>query len=84
MNGLVYYLQNDNEFEKGWIAMIDRFDIHDNDWLLGLYENKCKWLPYFLKITFWAVMSMIQRSQSMNAFFNEYGHSKTSSKQFVK
>ncbi|XP_022858879.1 protein FAR-RED IMPAIRED RESPONSE 1-like [Olea europaea var. sylvestris] len=64
--------------------MICRFDLHNNDWLLGLYENRRKWVPCFLKTTFWAGMSTTQRSESMNSFFGGYVHSKTSLKQFVE
>ncbi|XP_022845995.1 protein FAR-RED IMPAIRED RESPONSE 1-like [Olea europaea var. sylvestris] len=84
MHGLVYDSQHEDEFENGWMNMICRFDLHNNDWLLGLYENRCKWVPCFLKITFWAGMSTTQRSESMNAFFDGYVHSKTFLKQFVE
>lgn len=40
-------------------------------------------MPCFLKTTFWAGMSTTQ-SESMNAFFDGYVHSKTSLKQFVE
>ncbi|XP_022854550.1 protein FAR-RED IMPAIRED RESPONSE 1-like, partial [Olea europaea var. sylvestris] len=53
-------------------------------WIPRLYENRGQWVPGFLKTTFWAGMSTTQRSESMNAFFNGYVHSKISLKQFVK
>ncbi|XP_022844850.1 protein FAR1-RELATED SEQUENCE 5-like [Olea europaea var. sylvestris] len=81
---LVYDSQVVDEFEKGWRAMIDEFELHDNDWLFGLYENRGRWVPCFLKTTFWAGMSTTQRSESINAFFDGYVHSKTSLKQFVE
>lgn len=64
--------------------MIEEYDLHDNDWLSRLYENRGCWVPYFLKTTFWAGMSTIQRSESMNTFFDGYVHSKISLKQFVE
>ncbi|XP_022876959.1 protein FAR-RED IMPAIRED RESPONSE 1-like [Olea europaea var. sylvestris] len=64
--------------------MIDRYNLYDNDWLSGLFENRGRWVPCFLKTTFWAGMSTTQRSESMNAFFDGYVHSKTSLKQFVE
>ncbi|XP_022889332.1 protein FAR1-RELATED SEQUENCE 5-like [Olea europaea var. sylvestris] len=84
IHGLVYDSQFVEEFEEGWIAMINKFGLHENDWLSGLYENRKRWVPCFLKTTFWAGMSTTQRSESMNAFFDGYVHSKTSLKQFVE
>ncbi|XP_022897659.1 protein FAR-RED IMPAIRED RESPONSE 1-like [Olea europaea var. sylvestris] len=72
------------DYEDGWIATIDTYGLHENDWLSGLYENRERWVPCFLKTIFWAGMSTTQRSESMNAFFDGYVHSKTSLKPFVE
>ncbi|XP_022883150.1 protein FAR1-RELATED SEQUENCE 5-like [Olea europaea var. sylvestris] len=37
---LVYDSQTGTEFEKGWGLMIDEYELHDNDWLAGLYNNR--------------------------------------------
>ncbi|XP_022857166.1 protein FAR-RED IMPAIRED RESPONSE 1-like [Olea europaea var. sylvestris] len=84
IHGLVYDAENVQEFERGWRSMLDMYDLHDNAWLSGLYENRGRWVPCFLKITFWAGMSMTQRRENMNAFIDGYVHSKTSLKQFVE
>ncbi|XP_022880546.1 protein FAR1-RELATED SEQUENCE 6-like [Olea europaea var. sylvestris] len=77
IHGLVYDSQSTGEFEDGWRTMIDTYELHDNDWLSGLYENRGRWVPCFFKTTFWAGMSNTQRSECMNAFFDSYVHSKT-------
>lgn len=64
--------------------MIKTYDLHDNDWLSGLYENSGRWVLCFLKMTFWTRMSITQHSQSLNVFFDGYVHLKTLSKQFVE
>ncbi|XP_022889102.1 protein FAR1-RELATED SEQUENCE 6-like [Olea europaea var. sylvestris] len=84
IHDLVYDSQSEHEFEEGWMAMIDTYSLQQNNWLSGLYENRGRWVPCFLKKTFWAGMSTTQRSESMNAFFDGYVHSKTSLKQFVE
>ena len=63
--------------------MLDKYDIADNQWLNGLYEERYRWVPCFVKITFWPGMSTIQCSESMNVFFYGYVNSKTTLKQFV-
>ncbi|CAA3026686.1 Hypothetical predicted protein [Olea europaea subsp. europaea] len=54
---LVYDCQFVEKFENGWAAMIDKYNLEDNEWLSGLYENRSRWVPCFLKTTFWAGMS---------------------------
>ncbi|KAG6514532.1 hypothetical protein ZIOFF_024895 [Zingiber officinale] len=56
----------------------------NNDWLKSLYEQRNRWIHVYVKDKFWTGMSTSQRSESMNAFFDEYVHSKTSLKQFVE
>lgn len=53
-------------------------------WLNGLYEERYRWVPCFVKTICWARMSTIQRSESINAFFDGYVNSKTTLKQFVE
>ncbi|XP_022889129.1 protein FAR1-RELATED SEQUENCE 5-like [Olea europaea var. sylvestris] len=84
LHNLVYDSQTIEEFEQGWKQMIDTYELCENSWLSGLYDNRGRWVPYFLKTTFWTGMSTTQRSESMNAFFDRYVHSKTSLKQFVE
>ncbi|XP_022857692.1 protein FAR-RED IMPAIRED RESPONSE 1-like [Olea europaea var. sylvestris] len=84
IHSLVHDSMSEKEFEEGWMAMINTYSLHENNWFLGLYENRGHWVPYFLKTTFWAEMSTTQRSESMNAFFDGYMHSKISLKQFVE
>ena len=64
--------------------MITEYDLWDNDWLNGLYEERHRWVPCYLKGYFWAGMSTTQRNESMNAFFDGFVNSKTNLKQFVK
>ncbi|XP_052198420.1 protein FAR1-RELATED SEQUENCE 5-like [Diospyros lotus] len=81
---VVYESQSPEEFEEAWNSMIEKYALHDNDWLSGLYKERGRWVPCFMKTSFWAGMSTKQRSEGMNAFFDGYVHSKTSLKQFVE
>ncbi|XP_052170384.1 protein FAR-RED IMPAIRED RESPONSE 1-like [Diospyros lotus] len=81
---LVYDSQTPEEFEQGWIKMVEEHELLDNDWLVRLYIDRSRWVPCFLKTSFWAGMSTTQRSESINAFFDGFVHSKTSLKQFVE
>ncbi|XP_022847495.1 protein FAR1-RELATED SEQUENCE 5-like [Olea europaea var. sylvestris] len=72
IHNLVYDSQFIQNFEEGWRVMIDTYDLHNNTWLSGLYENRSRWVPCYFKTSFWAGMSTTQRSESMNAFFDGY------------
>lgn len=71
------------DFEGSWMRMLDRYNIADNEWLKGLYENRHRWVPAFVKEVFWAGMSTTQRSESMHAFFDGYVNAKTTLKHFA-
>ncbi|XP_028079454.1 protein FAR-RED IMPAIRED RESPONSE 1-like [Camellia sinensis] len=64
--------------------MIEKFSLHDNEWLGVLYAERHRWIPAYVKDIFWAGMSTTQRSESMNAVFDGYVNSKTTLKQFVE
>lgn len=81
---LVYDSLTHVEFEEGWSEMIVKYNLKNNDWLCGLYSERHRWVPAYLKTVFWAKMSTTQRSESINAFFDGYVTSKTTLKQFVE
>ncbi|KAK2441142.1 protein FAR-RED IMPAIRED RESPONSE [Trifolium repens] len=64
--------------------MIEDFELRDNEWLKGIFDERNRWVPVYVRDTFWAGMSTTQRSESMNSFFDGYVNSKTSLKQFVE
>ncbi|XP_062170384.1 protein FAR-RED IMPAIRED RESPONSE 1-like [Alnus glutinosa] len=55
----------------------------ENAWLHDLYSKQTFWVPAYLNGVFWADMTITQRSENMNAFFDGYVHSSTSLKEFV-
>ncbi|XP_024037579.1 protein FAR1-RELATED SEQUENCE 5-like [Citrus clementina] len=77
---VVYDLHTPVESEKAWHDMLDKYYLRNNQWLNGLYEERNRWVPAFVKTTFWTEMSITQRSESMNAFFDGYVNSKTTLK----
>ncbi|XP_062152045.1 protein FAR1-RELATED SEQUENCE 5-like [Alnus glutinosa] len=71
------------KYEENWKDLLEKYNLHDNAWLNGLYRDKTFWVPSYMKDTFWAGMNTTQRSESMNAFFDGYMHSRTTLKEFV-
>nr|XP_043633649.1 protein FAR1-RELATED SEQUENCE 1-like [Erigeron canadensis] len=73
-----------SEFEDAWNRMLERYQLQKNKWLISLYLERHRWVPCYVKDTFWAGMSTTQRSESINAFFDKYVNKKTTLKQFVE
>ncbi|XP_057511763.1 protein FAR1-RELATED SEQUENCE 6-like [Actinidia eriantha] len=72
------------DFENAWDVLIKKYELQNNDWLHGLYLERNRWVPTFVKDVFWTGMSSTQRSESMNSYFDGYINSMTTLKQFVE
>ncbi|OMO75987.1 hypothetical protein CCACVL1_15958 [Corchorus capsularis] len=81
---VVYDSSTESEFENGWSLMIESHNLSGNEWLGGLYRERQRWVPAYVKSSFWAGMSTTQRSESINSFFKGYVSHKTTLKQFVE
>ncbi|XP_026386411.1 protein FAR1-RELATED SEQUENCE 6-like isoform X1 [Papaver somniferum] len=81
---VVYDSVSQSEFEEQWNIMIENYKLHNDDFLTGLYNERCRWVPVFVKENFWGGISPIYRNESMRSFFDDHVKSKTSFKQFVK
>ncbi|KQK04264.1 hypothetical protein BRADI_2g12691v3, partial [Brachypodium distachyon] len=84
MSNAVYDSLTKHDFDEAWLKMIKKYELQDNEWLVGLYGNKYRWVPAYVKDTFWAGMSSTQRCESVNAFFDGYVNARTTLKQFVE
>ncbi|CAL5330111.1 unnamed protein product [Camellia sinensis] len=84
MQNAVYDCLTRAEFESKWEEMLATFNLYDNEWLGLLYDERHRWVPVYVKDIFWAGMSITQRSESMNAFFDGYVNPKTTLKQFIE
>ncbi|XP_071906468.1 protein FAR-RED ELONGATED HYPOCOTYL 3 isoform X1 [Coffea arabica] len=80
----IYRSWMEEEFEKRWLKLVDRFELKENELVESLYADRTKWVPLFLTNAFLAGMSTVQRSESVNSFFDKYLHKKTTVQEFVK
>lgn len=72
------------EFESCWLSLVDKFDLRDHEWLQTIYCARRQWVPVYLRDTFFAEMSITQRSDSMNSYFDGYVNASTNLNQFFK
>ncbi|KAM4129125.1 hypothetical protein ACJW30_02G220500 [Castanea mollissima] len=72
------------EFESCWFSLIDRYDLREHEWLQTIYVDRRQWVPVYLRDTFFAEMSITQRSDSINSYFDGYVNASTTLQLFVK
>ena len=80
---LVYDSITVADFELGWQAFIGQYDLTTNDWLTRLFDERHRSVPCYLKSQFWAGMSITQKSERLNAFFDGFINLGTTLQQFV-
>jgi len=84
MKETVYDTFTVDDFEEKWCSFIEKFELQQNHWLSGLYNERHRWVPTLLRKYFWVGMSTTQLSESIHAFFDGYTNSTTSLNQFMK
>ncbi|CAL1392297.1 unnamed protein product [Linum trigynum] len=72
------------DFIKRWWKLLDRFELQGNEWMQPLYEDREKWVPLYLKGVNLGGMSTVQRSDSVNSYFDKFVHKKSTVQEFVK
>ncbi|XP_039133313.1 protein FAR1-RELATED SEQUENCE 6-like [Dioscorea cayenensis subsp. rotundata] len=81
---IMYEAVDTQEFEDTYLKMMADYKIENNEWLNSLFKIRDRWAHVYVKGIFWVGMSTIQRSESVNAFFDSYVGPTTSLKQFVE
>ncbi|CAO2035449.1 unnamed protein product [Urochloa humidicola] len=84
MKKVVYDTITSADFEREWVEMINQYNLHDNRWLTTLFEEREKWVPAYVKDTFWAGISTVRRSERLEAFFDGYITPETTIKTFIE
>ena len=70
-------------FEECWTLVVNKYNLRENAWLQSLYNIRHKWIPAYLKDSFFAELSITQRLESMNRFFRKHFDMKTSLQAFI-
>lgn len=83
-NKCIFKSWTEEQFELKWWKMIGRFDLHDDEWVRSLFEDRKKWVPLYMGDTFLAGMSPVHRGESVSSFFDRYFIRKLTLREFVK
>nr|CAD1822923.1 unnamed protein product [Ananas comosus var. bracteatus] len=63
----INYSLSIEEFEDTWTAMLDKYELHENNHLRLLWNIRHQWIPAYFRDTLFVNMSTSQRSESTNA-----------------
>jgi hypothetical protein len=84
MKKVVYDTITPADFEREWAEMSNQYNLQDKQWLTTLFEERAKWVPAYVKDTFWAGISTVRRSERLEAFFDGYITPETTIKTFIE
>ncbi|KAG6498608.1 hypothetical protein ZIOFF_038328 [Zingiber officinale] len=61
--------ENVETFEVYWRTILDKYNIGENLWLQSLYSIRHRWVPAYLKGSFFAELSTTHRVETLNRFY---------------
>ncbi|CAL9009043.1 unnamed protein product [Prunus brigantina] len=83
-NKCIFKSWSEQQFEKRWWKLLDRFNLREVEWMQSLYEDRTHWVPTFMRDISFAGLSPTSRSESLNSSFDKYIHGETSLREFME
>ncbi|KAK8499324.1 hypothetical protein V6N12_036973 [Hibiscus sabdariffa] len=80
----IYRSWTEEQFEKRWWKMVDKFHLREMQWVQSLYEDRKQWVPVFMRDVSFAGLSTALRSDSLCSSFDKYVHGETSLREFIE
>ncbi|KAI8573147.1 hypothetical protein RHMOL_Rhmol01G0256300 [Rhododendron molle] len=74
----------EEQFEKRWCKLLDRFNLREDEWMQCLYEDRKLWVPTFMRGISFAGLSTLSRSESLSSFFDKYVHEEICLREFIE
>ncbi|GMI81579.1 CHLOROPLAST DIVISION MUTANT 25, FAR1-related sequence 4 [Hibiscus trionum] len=80
----IYRSWTEEQFEKRWWKMVDKFHLREMQWVQSLYEDRKQWVPVFMRDVSFAGLSTALRSDNLCSSFDKYVHGETSLREFIE
>ncbi|KAI3984055.1 hypothetical protein MKX01_035182 [Papaver californicum] len=80
----IYHSQKPEEFESDWKQLLVKYNLKENSWLDGMYNQRLNWVPLYLRNAFFAGMSTTQLAEGMNSYFVGFLHEGTPLNEFIE
>lgn len=75
---------SDEQFDKRWWKLINRFELKDNEFVQSLYEDRKKWVPAYMQDVSLAGLSTTVSSESTTSSFDKYICVDSTFKEFIE
>ncbi|KAJ7969810.1 Protein far-red impaired response 1-like [Quillaja saponaria] len=82
-NKCIFKSWTEEQVEKRWWKLVDRFNLRDDEWIQSLYEDRTQWMPTFMRGISLAGLSTASRSKSLNSLYDKYLQVDTSLREFT-
>ncbi|KAK6925672.1 Zinc finger, SWIM-type [Dillenia turbinata] len=83
-NKCIFKSWTEEQFDKRWWKLLDRFKPREDEWFQSLYEDRSRWAPTFIRDVSFSGLSSVSRSESLNSLFDKYVRMETSLKEFIE
>lgn len=83
-NECIHRSWTEEEFEKKWWKLLEKFKVRDDEWIRSLYEDRVHWVPVFMRGTSFAGLFAASRVESLNSSFSKYVNAETSLREFLE
>ncbi|XP_060190807.1 protein FAR1-RELATED SEQUENCE 5-like [Lycium barbarum] len=80
----IYVYLDEDEFINAWNSILDEYNLHENEWLQGIYALREKLFAAYEKKFFSGGMNSTQLSESLNGDLKDYLQSDYNIVQFFK
>ncbi|GMI70281.1 FAR1-related sequence 11 [Hibiscus trionum] len=80
----LYSLEQLEDFEEEWREMMDKYGLHDNKHIISLYALRMFWALPFLRLYFFAGLTSLCQSETINAFIQRILSAQSQLDRFVE
>ncbi|XP_028778755.1 protein FAR1-RELATED SEQUENCE 4 [Neltuma alba] len=84
LNKCIYKSWTEEQFERRWWKLVDKFNLRDVEWVQSLYNDRTRWVPTFMKEISFVGLSASSRAESLSALFDNYVQCDTSLGEFIE
>ncbi|KAL5217664.1 hypothetical protein ABZP36_018348 [Zizania latifolia] len=68
----VYDYEDEETFLLGWKAMLEKYDLRNNEWIHKLFEDRDKWSPVYNRHVFTADIGSSLQSESVSSALKKF------------
>lgn len=72
------------EFERIWGEMVDKFGLHDNNWVRELYDRRNMWATAHIRGTFFAGIRTTSHWEALHSHIGQIVHSRINLTDFIQ